>query len=267
MPDTNNQEDASALKMEKRPVVDPYLGAAMIRGDFLTSATADIAWTLIASRFARGRMSTVLRSTPMESFLTSSLIGLSVILIRELVVSPLTLKNKTESMPRLQERQDLYAIERRVQTLGDKHARDLTKDLHEANDRQWLDRVWETGVAGLFVSFVAPVVIGVRSHRTAGAFVRNLPVRLGYGATMMMGQLLYNDMSRRAYQVEAHFFHSQPRSARELDGIITQKLASNGTLEELHRGLKLERLQDNMIQVQRELSVVRWALALNGTQK
>ena len=195
----------------------------------------------------------------------------------------LAVGNGYEYTAHLVERQDLYALEHKAMKLGDKRPSDLTRELHRTNDAYWLDRVVETGVAGVLTSFLAPVVTGARPTSLReifaldvepmvdpcflGGILMRSPVHVGYGVAMMMGQLLYNDISQRAYQPQAHFFHSHERTARDLEVAISHRIKSGGTIEELHGELKLESAQDSSIQVQKELSIVRRALALNGVQK
>jgi hypothetical protein len=57
-------------------------------------------------------------------------------------------------VPELQERRDLYALERKALTFGDKDARELTKELHRVNNQDPLNRVGETGVAGYLASLL-----------------------------------------------------------------------------------------------------------------
>lgn len=84
---------------------------------------------------------------------------------------------------------------------------------------------------------------------------------------MMASQMLYNDLSRRAHNSSAHFYHSRVRTSQQLEQEINEHLKTHGTLDILHRDLEAERLQDEVIQVQNELSAVRRALAFNSSQK
>lgn len=72
--------------------------------------------------------------------------------IRELAVSPLLLA--VGRAPELQERRDLYALERKALAFGDRDARELTEELHRVNNQAPANRVVETGVAGYLASFL-----------------------------------------------------------------------------------------------------------------
>jgi ubiquitin C-terminal hydrolase len=97
--------------------------------------------------------------------------------------------------------------------------------------------------------------------------VRTSPLRLGYGIAMMASQMVYNDLSRRAHEPSAHFYHSRTRTSQQLEQEMNEHLKTRATLDTLHRDLDSERRQDEVIQVQNELSAVRRALALNSSQK
>lgn len=97
--------------------------------------------------------------------------------------------------------------------------------------------------------------------------MRTSPLRLGYGIAMMASQILYNDLSRRAHAPSAHFYHSRMRTSQQLEQEINEHLKTHATLDILHRDLDAERRQDEVIQVQNELSAVRRALALNSSHK
>jgi hypothetical protein len=97
--------------------------------------------------------------------------------------------------------------------------------------------------------------------------VRTSPLRLGYGITMMASQMLYNDFTRRVHKPEAHFYHSRTWTSQQLEAELNQHLKAHATLHTIHREMATEQLQDEVIQVQNELSAVRRALALNSSQK
>jgi hypothetical protein len=106
-------------------------------------------------------------------------------------VSPLLL-SVSSGVPELQERRNLYALERKALVFGDKDARELTRELHRVNNQHPLNRVGETGVAGYLVSFLVIGSGGKVARKTAQRCASQVGVILTRLQEISCGPLLFD---------------------------------------------------------------------------